>query len=100
MTGFDVTVPAVAQAAATAATVGVELRGEVEALRVQAEAVLAGDWLGRAASSFECVWREWHAQASEVVAALTELAEALRATATAYCVGDEAARTQLQMAGT
>ena len=100
MTGFDVAVPAVAHAAATASTVGFDLRTELEAVCAQAEGVLTDEWLGRAAASFERVWRDWHTEASEVIAALTELADALRATAMSYCGGDEAGRTALLLAGT
>lgn len=95
MTGFDVTVPAVSHTAAAAATISSELRRELDAVRAQAEGVLAGEWLGRAAASFERRWRDWHAEATAVVAALTELADQLRATATSYRDGDEAGRTTL-----
>jgi len=99
MTGFDATVPTVASAASTSASVAADLRAELHALRAEAEAVLAGGWRGRAAASFECAWRDWYAEASAVIAMLTELAEALRATATSYRAGDDTATTQLLLAG-
>ena len=98
MTGFDVTVPAVHHAATATATVALELRSELEALRAEAEAVLSDDWLGRAAATFERVWRDWHREANTVIAGLGELAEALRATATAYGVADDSGRTTLLLA--
>jgi len=98
MTGFDVTVPAVQHTAATTTTIGSELRGELEALRGQADAVLTDEWLGRAAASFGRAWRDWDSEAGEVIAALTALADALRATAISYRDGDEAGRTTLLLA--
>ena len=98
MTGFDVTVPAVSHTATAAATISSELRTELDAVRAHAEAVLAGEWLGRAAATFEHAWRDWHTEAADVIAALTALADSLQATATSYCTGDEAGRTTLLMA--
>jgi WXG100 family type VII secretion target len=99
MTGFDVNLPAVAQAAADSDSVGLELHAALESLRVEAEAVLAGEWLGRAATSFEHCWRVWCADAGAVITALAELAESLRSTASAYASRDDAAHLQLQVAG-
>jgi WXG100 family type VII secretion target len=98
MTGFDVTVPAVQHTAATTTAIGSELRSELEALRAQADAVLTDAWLGRAAASFGRAWREWHTEAGQVIAALAELADALRATAISYFDGDDAGRTTLLLA--
>ncbi len=95
MTGFDVTTPAVHHAATATATIGRELHSELEALRMQAEAVLSDEWLGRTAATFERAWRDWHREASAVIAGLDRLADALHATATSYCDGDEVGRSTL-----
>ncbi len=61
---------------------------------------LSGEWLGRAAASFADGWREWHRDAGEVIAALDELAEALRCAARAYENADTSGRTTLHLAAT
>jgi WXG100 family type VII secretion target len=98
MTAFDVSVPAVAHAAVTSDSVALELRTDLDGLRVEAEAVIAGEWLGRAAALFAGGWREWHRDAAVVIAALDELAEALRCSARAYENADTSGRTTLQLA--
>ncbi len=98
MTGFDVTVPAVAHAAGTADSVARDLRVDLDRLRAEAQAVLAGEWSGRVAASFADDWREWDDTAVAVIAALTELGEALRDSARAYSNADADARSTLHLA--
>lgn len=98
MTAFDVTVPDVAHAAATSGSIALDLRADLDALRAEAEAVIVGEWLGRAAASFADGWLEWHRDAAAVIAALDELAEALRSSARAYDNADSSGRTTLQLA--
>jgi WXG100 family type VII secretion target len=98
MTAFDVSVPALVQAAAASDSVALDLRADLDWLRAEAEAVLADEWLGRAAASFADGWREWHRDAGAVIAALDELAEALRCSANAYEHADTSGRATLQLA--
>jgi WXG100 family type VII secretion target len=98
MTQFAVAVPAVAEAAASARAVGAELRAELDRVRAEAEAVLTGSWLGRAADSFDRAWSRWHADARAVIAALDDLADALHQSAAAYADGDNGASDRLAMA--
>jgi WXG100 family type VII secretion target len=98
MTAFDVTVSAVAHAAATSDSIALDLSADLDGLRAEAEAVLAVEWLGRAAASFADGWRDWHRDARVVIAALDELAEALRCSARAYENADTSGRATLQLA--
>ncbi len=98
MTEFDVVVPEVGRAAATAENARVELLAEIDRLRRDAEDVVAGRWLGAVARRFGCAWSQWDADARAVVRALDGLAECLRLAARDYETQDMAAGDGLRLA--
>ncbi|HEY8300969.1 MAG TPA: WXG100 family type VII secretion target [Jatrophihabitans sp.] len=98
MSEFDVLVPEVGRAAATADNAGADLLAEIDRVRREAEDVLAGRWRGAVARRFERAWSQWDADARAVVRALDELAESLRLAARDYSTQDLAAADGLRLA--
>lgn len=98
MTQFSVIAPDVHRVAMTAETAAAQLFAEVRRLRVEAQDVLAGRWLGGAADRFDRAWSQWDADARAVLRSLDELTEALRLAARDYAVGDAVAAEQLRLA--
>lgn len=84
MAGFDVTD---AQMLATAAELGrvqENVRAQQARLSGEVEALLAGGWVGGAASGFARGWREWSVGADEVLQALAATAQLLAASGRGY----------------
>jgi WXG100 family type VII secretion target len=98
MTHFAVELPALAQSAAGARAAGADLGTELDRLRAEADAVLSGQWLGRAAASFDRAWTAWHAGARDMIAALDELAAQVTACEREYYRSDGTASDGLRLA--
>ena len=84
MTGFGVTSAQVRATGAQLDQLAQELRGQVANLNGQVEALLAGDWHGRAASGFATGWQHWQQGAEEVLSGLAAMAGLLGETAGQY----------------
>lgn len=60
---------------------------------------LGGAWTGKASSSYDVVWREWHEGASKVLQGLTAMSTLLTVAANRYSQTDQAGASGIDAAG-
>ncbi|MDT4915297.1 MAG: hypothetical protein QOC66_4425 [Pseudonocardiales bacterium] len=81
-----------------AAALGAAVAGSrtgLEPLRATAAGLLSASWRGGAATAFRLGWEQWLDGALAMLAALDELALALRDSGEGYAATDEAVRTSV-----
>lgn len=76
-----------------------ELRAGLGSVDDEVSNLLGGAWTGKASSSYDMVWREWHEGASKVLEGLTAMSTLLAVAATRYSQTDQSGAAGIDAAG-
>jgi WXG100 family type VII secretion target len=93
--GYAVDPAELERAAAVLDAAVAESRAALEPLRAAAAGLLAARWQGGAATAFRLGWEHWLDGVLAMLAALDQLALALRSSGHGYAATEEAVRTSL-----
>lgn len=99
MSDLQVTPEVLTHASAEFGAVAQELRAGLGSIDDEVSDLLGSAWTGEASSSYDAVWREWHAGASKVLQGLAAMSALLADAASRYSQTDQAGASGLDGAG-
>jgi WXG100 family type VII secretion target len=99
VTGFDVTAVELQVCGLRLAQIGGEVRGRLEQVEREMDALLGAGWRGRASAGFADGWSHWRTGAHQVIDGLDRMSALLGATGRDYDAAEHRAQGTVERSG-